>query len=225
MKFNLILSKIIIAFIAFYSVLVVNSLKLNRTRTSNSALGVNERNKKAESNLLECTQALNSWSYFSKTSILKLLDDEFEKKAYIYFLHELIPQIETLDSNYNICKLELSKYDIFPKNETGQFKLEIKSKGEEKMVFDTKDSVRAALERLSELKNHYELLNEAKKLILNFDPSSICLECKLFSSQMALISILKRLRIMYESYILEVEKSIDSNILEELDKEERKNLR
>ncbi|OII72735.1 uncharacterized protein cubi_01685 [Cryptosporidium ubiquitum] len=178
-----------------------------------------------KSSLLECTDALNSWSYFAKMSVKKLLEDEFKKKEYIFFLETLTPQIYTIDESFNQCKMELLKYNISTKNETGQFKLELKSKGEKEMVFNTKESVKEALNRIEELSQRNDLINEAKKLILDFDSNNICTECKLFSSQMALISVLKRLRLIYNSYIIELESNIDLNILKEIEKSENKNLR
>ncbi|KAJ1604911.1 signal peptide-containing protein [Cryptosporidium canis] len=170
-----------------------------------------------ESSLLECTEALNSWSYFAKTSMQKLLDDDYKKKEYIYFLGTLTPQIETIDDSFNRCKNELSKLNILAKSETSQFKVDLKSRGEKEMEFNSKETVSEALIRIMELKERNEQINEAKRLILGFDPNSMCKECRLFSSQMALISVLKRLRLMYNSYITDMEAKIDIKILDEME--------
>lgn len=174
--------------------------------------GKPERNRKSA--LLECTEALNSWSYFAKTSVKKLLDDEFKKKEYIFFLGTLVPQIDSIDESLNACKNELLKYNVSTGNEMSQLKLELKSRGEREMVINDERSAREALKRIEELNERSQLINEAKKLVSDFDSRDICTECKLFASQIALISLLKRLKLMYNSYIVELESKIDPKILE-----------
>ncbi|KAH8583256.1 uncharacterized protein ELE39_003462 [Cryptosporidium sp. chipmunk genotype I] len=216
----------IISFLSLISLLTgIESLQFNEKNIRKSQKANNKLNNTQKSSLLECTEALNSWSYFAKMSVKTLLEDEFKKKEYIFFLETLTPQISTIDESFNQCKTELLKYNISTKNETSQFKLELKSKGEKEMVFNTKKSVKEVLKRIEELKERNGQINEAKELILGFDSRNICTECKIFSSQMALISIIKRLRLIYNSYIVELKSSIDPNILEEMEKSENKNLR
>ncbi|KAK9172846.1 hypothetical protein CmeUKMEL1_01680 [Cryptosporidium meleagridis] len=215
----------IIAFLS--SVLLLNgieSLKFNEEYIRKEKRANIKLDSIKESPLLECTDALNSWSYFAKMSVKKLLDDEFKKEEYIFFLETLIPQISTIDKSFNQCKTELSKYNISTKNETSQFKLEMKSKGEKEMVFNTKKSVKEVLKRIEELSKRNDDINDAKKLILNFDSREVCTECNIFSSQMALISVIKRLRLIYNSYIAELGSNIDQNILEEIEKFENKTM-
>ncbi|EAK87410.1 hypothetical protein [Cryptosporidium parvum Iowa II] len=221
--------KISIRIISFLSsILLLNgieSLKFNEEYIRKNTKSNIKLDNIQESPLLECTDALNSWSYFAKMTVKKLLDDEFKKDEYIFFLETLIPQISTIDESFNQCRTELLKYNISTKNETSQFKLEMKSKGEKEMVFNTKKSVKEVLKRIEELNKRNGDINDAKKLILNFDSRNICTECNIFSSQMALISVIKRLRLIYNSYITELESNIDPNILEEIEKSENKTMK
>lgn len=166
--------------------------------------------------LLECTEALDSWSHFAKMSVKKLLDDEYEKKEYIFFIGTLVPQIETIDKSLSSCKDELFKYGILAEKATSQLELDLRSKGEKEMVINDNKSATKALKRIKELHERNQLINEAEKLISGFDSRDVCTECRLFSSQIALISVLKRLRLMYNSYIVELEDKIDPNMLEDM---------
>ncbi|KAH8738567.1 hypothetical protein FG386_003690 [Cryptosporidium ryanae] len=209
---------IIIWFISVIDFNFIQSVSPSSFRSEKLLINSRKIRKEMENMYVECTGALNNWSYVVKKSIEILVSDDYYKSPEIIdTIYEIGSQLLIIENSFLICKSELeingvTVLDITERIDLDEIYHKLKLNNIKKLVIICElDKLK---DRIKLLKSQYDFLKEIKTGILKFDPKDVCYKCNIFRAQLSLIGIVNKLRLVYNKYIKELEKKAEEIILE-----------
>ncbi|KAK6591192.1 hypothetical protein RS030_101582 [Cryptosporidium xiaoi] len=215
-----VLSSILIIGLVSINLNLIEGLSSPSLRSDRISFNSQKMRKEMENMYVECTGALNNWSYIVRKSVKLLVSDNNNKSDLIVdTIYEIASQLLLIENSFLICKSELEMngvkvVDISEKIDLEEIYNQLKLKNNNNEALDSIYEVENLKDRIKLLKSQYKFLKEIKTAIHKFEPKDICYKCNIFRAQLSLIGILNKLRLIYDSYIQELEDKIGNLIFE-----------
>lgn len=192
-------------------------LSPNSFRSSKLLSNTQKMRKEIENMYVECTGALNNWSYLVRKSVKMLVDDEYIKNIYIVdAMRDIAMQLSIIENSFLICKSELEKVGVRVLDITERIDFDemlnklIQNNNENEMVKTPSDTgIEERQDRIKLLRSQYDFLGEVKAGISKFEPKDICYKCNMPRAQLSLIGIVNKLRLVYNWYMNELGNDVE----------------
>ncbi|KAH7649376.1 hypothetical protein FG379_001922 [Cryptosporidium bovis] len=213
-------SLLIIGLVNIINLNLIECLSPPSLRSDRISFNSQKMRKEMENMYVECTGALNNWSYIVRKSVKLLVSDNNNKSDVIIdTIYEIGSQLLLIENSFLICKSELEMngvkvVDISEKIDLEEIYNQLKLNNMNNEALESIYKVENLKDRIKLLKSQYEFLKEIKTGILKFEPKDVCYKCNIFRAQLSLIGILNKLGLIYDKYIQELEDKIENLIFE-----------